>query len=294
MRKDKRGPGCKERRLWLGGAGYLRDTTQTEVTTCGPGGGPTHAPSAPSAQPEGDQELGLWSWERQKPAQGSETSESVSRGNPTARQPSWVECDQPPAREPQPPAGFAPVRQSLCPQSTPPSSGSSPLQVGKDPAPGPHGAQRLRPGRAPGAAVSHLSTRPDRRPATPLAAEAPRDPRSAARRGIRSAGTQRPGPRRGRVLQAPKTSAWEKGRLSSTRFPSPRPRSSAPQRQWKDIRQPPHPICGPSPAPSPHSLAQVGVLISGGLLVEETEGQRGEAPCPGPRSPGIKELKSRL
>lgn len=142
-----------------------RHDSETEVTTCGPRGGSTQVPSV---QPEGDQELGLWSWERQKPAQGSETSESVSRGNPTARQPSWVECDQPPAREPQPPAGFAPVRQSLCPQSTPPSSGSSPLQVGKDPAPGPHGAQRLRPGRAPGAAVSHLSTRPDWRLHSPL------------------------------------------------------------------------------------------------------------------------------
>ena len=91
----------------------VRGTSETRLRDRGDslwtGGGSTHVPSA---QPEGDQELGLWSWERQKPAQGSETSESVSRGNPTARQPSWVECDQPPAREPQPPAEFAPVRQA--------------------------------------------------------------------------------------------------------------------------------------------------------------------------------------
>lgn len=74
---------------------------------------------------------------------------------------------------------------------------SSPRGAGS--APGPHGAQRLRPGLAPGR-LFHASL-PD--PATPLAAEAPRDPRSAARRSIRSAGTQRPGPRRGCVLQAP-------------------------------------------------------------------------------------------
>ena len=72
-------------------------------------------------------------------------------------------------------------------------------------------------------------------------------------------------------FKPPKTSAWGKGRLSSTRFPSPRPR-----------------------APAPHSLAQAGVLITRGLQREETEGQRGEAPCPGLRSPGVKELKSRL
>ena len=94
------------------------------------------------------------------------------------------------------------------------------------------------------------------------------------------------------------TSAWEKGRLSSTQFPSPRPRARAPQSRWKDIRQhrppPPPQNMWPEPGPAPHSLAQAGVLITGGLQGEETEGQRGEAPCPGLRSPGVKELKSRL
>lgn len=107
--------------------------------------------------------------------------------------------------------------------------------------------------------------------------------------GICSAGTQRPGPRRGRVLQAPKTSAWEK-RAGSLPPGSPHP---APARVLPrgsaEIRSPP-PNMWSEPRPLSHSLAQVGVLITGGLPGgEETEGQRGEAPCPGLRSPGIKE-----
>lgn len=92
------------------------------------------------------------------------------------------------------------------------------------------------------------------------------------------------------MLQA-QTSAWEKGRLSSTGSPHPL-RASAP-RAVEDIRQPP-PNMWSEPRPSPHSLAQVGVLITGGLLVEETEGQRGEThPAQGHAAPGIK-VKSRL
>ena len=34
---------------------------------------------------EDDQKLRLWSWERQKPPQGSETSESISRENPDCK-----------------------------------------------------------------------------------------------------------------------------------------------------------------------------------------------------------------
>lgn len=97
-------------------------------------------------------------------------------------------------------------------------------------------------------------------------------------------------------FKPPKASAWEKGRLSFTRFPSLRPCARAPQRRWKEIRQhPPHPpICGPSrPGPTPHSLAQAGTPTTGGLQ-ERKQDQRGEAPCPGPLSPGVKELKSRL
>ena len=63
-------------------------------------------------------------------------------------------------------------------------------------------------------------------------------------------------------FKPPKTSAWGKGRLSSTRFPSPRPRAPAPQRRWKDIRQPPHThqICGPSLALLPTAWHRQGCL----------------------------------
>ena len=42
-------------------------------------------------------------------------------------------------------------------------------------------------------------------------------------------------------FKPPKTSAWEKGRLSSTQSPHPAPRARAPQSRWKDIRQHPPP-----------------------------------------------------
>lgn len=168
---------------------------------------------------------------------------------------------------------------------------SSPSGAGS--APGPHGAQRLRPGLAPGR-LFHASL-PD--PATPLAAEAPRDPRSAARRSIRSAGTQRPGPRRGCVLQAPEGQCLgERPALFHPVPLTPPLRTCSPEAvERNQAAPPPHPpICGPSrPGPTPHSLAQAGTPTTGGLQ-ERKQDQRGEAPCPGPLSPGVKELKSRL
>ena len=158
---------------------------------------------------------------------------------------------------------------------------------------GPHGAQRLRPGRVPGQLFHAFLPDPA---ATPLAAEAPRDPRSAARRSIHSAGTQRPGPRRGRVLQAPEDQCLGKRPALFHPVPlTPPPRACSPEAVERHQAAPPHtPNMWPEPGPAPHSLAQARVLITRGLQREETEGQRGEAPCPGLRSPGVKELKSRL
>ena len=59
------------------------------------------------------------------------------------------------------------------------------------------------------------------------------------------------------------TSAWEKGRLSSTQSPHPAPRARAPQSRWKDIRQHPPPparIYGPSLALLPTAWHRQGCL----------------------------------
>lgn len=39
--------------------------------------------------PEGDQKLGLWPWEHQKPSQGREAPQSVSREHPDCPMLSW-------------------------------------------------------------------------------------------------------------------------------------------------------------------------------------------------------------
>ena len=135
---------------------------------------------------------------------------------------------------------------------------------------GPHGAQRLRPGRVPGQLFHAFLPDPA---ATPLAAEAPRDPRSAARRSIHSAGTQRPGPRRGRVLQAPEDQCLGKRPALFHPVPlTPPPRACSPEAVERHQAAPPHtPNMWPEPGPAPHSLAQAGVLITRGLQREETE-----------------------
>ena len=125
---------------------------------------------------------------------------------------------------------------------------------------GPHGAQRLRPGRAPGQ-LFHAFL-PDRA-ATPLAAEAPRDPRSAARRSIHSAGTQRPGPRRGRVLQAPEDQCLGKRPALFHPVPlTPPPRACSPGAVERHQAAPPHThqICGPSLALLPTAWHRQGCL----------------------------------
>lgn len=101
-----------------------------------------------------------------------------------------------------------------------------------------------------------------------------------------------PRPAEGTRASSPQDQSWGERPALSTRS-HPAPARVLPRGSGKDIRQPP-PNMWSEPRPLPHSLAQVGCQSHRGLLVEETEGQRGEAPCPGPRSPGIKELKFRL
>lgn len=65
-------------------------------------------------------------------------------------------------------------------------------------------------------------------------------------------------------FKPPKASAWEKGRLSFTRFPSLRPCARAPQRRWKEIRQHPPPtpqyVARAVPAPLPTAWHRQGRL----------------------------------
>ena len=164
--------------------------------------------------------------------------------------------DQPPAGELQPPAGSAPARQA---------SAYNPRRRARAPLPGRIRLQDRTEHRGCGLGERREGCFTPSYP-TRRRLHSPLRPRETLALPPGGASTV-PGPSaqaRGgdACFKPPKTSAWEKGRLSSTQFPSPRPRRVLPRVGGKTSGSTPPParICGPSLALLPTAWHRQGCL----------------------------------